>query len=214
MIICYHKIEVNIVRKHRKNVTNNCRFAQKRTWSLQQVARNVYGKPQITLTIHKCDYKISDTSTQKGAALMTPNYDQLTILRIAKCYYLDGLSQQEIADKENIHRSQISRILKLARELGYVQIRICSPESVTADALAIYEGLRRRIDAVLLLVRVSFLARCKPPVVDRVAVLFEQPLRFHPIGTDMLVHHHARQSCGLSIVHGRSPLAQARLQLV
>lgn len=67
---------------------------------------------------------------------MTPNYDQLTILRIAKCYYLDGLSQQEIADKENIHRSQISRILKLARELGYVQIRICSPESVTADALA------------------------------------------------------------------------------
>lgn len=68
--------------------------------------------------------------------MMLPNYDQLTILRIAKHYYLDGLSQQEISAKENIHRSQISRILKLARELGYVQIHICGPESYTAEALA------------------------------------------------------------------------------
>jgi DNA-binding transcriptional regulator LsrR (DeoR family) len=68
---------------------------------------------------------------------MTPNYDKMTILRIAKYYYLDELSQQEISEKENIHRSQISRILKLARELGYVQIRISGPESYTAEALAI-----------------------------------------------------------------------------
>jgi deoxyribonucleoside regulator len=67
---------------------------------------------------------------------MTRNFDKLTILRIAKYYYLDGLSQQEISDKENIHRSQISRILKLARELGYVQIRISSPESDTTESLA------------------------------------------------------------------------------
>ena len=67
---------------------------------------------------------------------MIPNCDNLTILRIAKYYYLDGLSQQEISERENIHRSQISRILKLARELGYVQIRICSPESYTAETLA------------------------------------------------------------------------------
>ena len=65
-----------------------------------------------------------------------PNYDKLTILRIAKYYYLDGFSQQEISAKENIHRSQISRILKLARELGYVQIRICSPESYPTETLA------------------------------------------------------------------------------
>jgi len=67
---------------------------------------------------------------------MTPNYDKMIILRIAKYYYLDGLNQQEISAKENIHRSQISRILKLARDLGYVQIRICSPESDTSEALA------------------------------------------------------------------------------
>lgn len=68
--------------------------------------------------------------------MMTLNYDKMVILRIAKYYYLDGLSQQEISEKENIHRSQISRILKLARELGYVQIRICTPDSHTADSLA------------------------------------------------------------------------------
>ncbi len=67
---------------------------------------------------------------------MTLNYDKMVILRIAKYYYLDGLSQQEISDKESIHRSQISRILKLARELGYVQIRISAPDSYTADTLA------------------------------------------------------------------------------
>ena len=64
------------------------------------------------------------------------NYDKMTMLRVAKYYYLDEMSQQEIAQKENIHRSQISRILKAARELGYVQIRICTPESDVADTLA------------------------------------------------------------------------------
>lgn len=67
---------------------------------------------------------------------MPHNYDKMVILRIAKYYYLDGMSQQEIAVKENIHRSQISRILKLARELGYVQIRISAPDSETADSLS------------------------------------------------------------------------------
>ena len=50
------------------------------------------------------------------------NYDKMTMLRVAKYYYLDEMSQQEIAQKENIHRSQISRILKAARELGYVHL--------------------------------------------------------------------------------------------
>ncbi|MBI4856676.1 MAG: hypothetical protein HY818_08050 [Acetobacterium woodii] len=66
---------------------------------------------------------------------MKQNDDQLLILRIAKYYYLEGLSQQEISEKENIHRSQISRILKQARDQGYVKIRVSAPESCTADAL-------------------------------------------------------------------------------
>nr|WP_320025811.1 sugar-binding domain-containing protein [uncultured Acetobacterium sp.] len=66
---------------------------------------------------------------------MKQHDDQLLILRIAKYYYLDGLSQQEISEKENIHRSQISRILKQARDQGYVKIRVSIPESGTSDAL-------------------------------------------------------------------------------
>lgn len=66
---------------------------------------------------------------------MKQNDNQLSILRIAKYYYLDGLSQQEISEKENIHRSQISRILKQARERGYVKIRVSTPASYTADVL-------------------------------------------------------------------------------
>jgi len=75
---------------------------------------------------------------------MTPNYDSLVVLRIAKAYYLDGQSQQEISDREKIHRSQISRILKLAREKGYVQIRITPPRSETAEFLA--EEVRKVLD--------------------------------------------------------------------
>ncbi|MBS7526160.1 hypothetical protein KHM83_05690 [Fusibacter paucivorans] len=66
---------------------------------------------------------------------METHYDKMTILRIAKYYYLDGMNQQEISAIENIHRSQISRILKMARELGYVKIRVSTPESFTADYL-------------------------------------------------------------------------------
>lgn len=60
---------------------------------------------------------------------MNSNYDIMTILRIAKYYYIDELSQQEIAMKENIHRTQISRLLKLAREEGFVKIEISAPDS-------------------------------------------------------------------------------------
>jgi len=63
-------------------------------------------------------------------------YDTMTILRIAKAYYVDGLSQQEIANRENIHRTQISRLLKQARDEGYVDIRISAPDQHDADELA------------------------------------------------------------------------------
>lgn len=66
---------------------------------------------------------------------MNINCDELTILRIAKYYYLDGLSQKQIAEKENFHRSQISRILKMARELGYVKIEIALPSGNNTEQL-------------------------------------------------------------------------------
>lgn len=78
---------------------------------------------------------------------MSYSFDQMLMLRVAKAYYLDGLSQQEIADQEHIHRTQISRILKQAREQGYVQINIAPPAHPQLENLAkqieVQTGLRQ-----------------------------------------------------------------------
>ena len=47
-----------------------------------------------------------------------------TVVRIAKMYYYDEMSQQEIADEMQISRSNVSRILRIAREMNIVDIRI------------------------------------------------------------------------------------------
>lgn len=45
---------------------------------------------------------------------------------VAELYYIKQLNQQQISDKIHIHRTEISRMLKKARELGIVQITINS----------------------------------------------------------------------------------------
>ncbi len=62
--------------------------------------------------------------------------DKLMLLRIARAYYLEGMTQAEIAQAEGLHRTQVSRMLKRARDLGYVHIEIKGPDSQTADSLA------------------------------------------------------------------------------
>ncbi len=51
----------------------------------------------------------------------------LLLARVAKLYYLDDLSQNEIAAQVGISRSAISRILTEARRLGIVEIRVHQP---------------------------------------------------------------------------------------
>lgn len=46
------------------------------------------------------------------------------LIKIAKMYYLESLSQQEIADKVGTSRSNISKVLKTCRDLKLVEIRI------------------------------------------------------------------------------------------
>lgn len=62
---------------------------------------------------------------------------ELTLLyRIARRYYIDKLSQSEIAEMENISRSQISRLLDRAEELGVVTISVQMPADPELAALA------------------------------------------------------------------------------
>lgn len=50
--------------------------------------------------------------------------DMEQLLAVAKMYYEQGLTQQEIAEKVFLSRSHVSRMLKEARALGIVEIII------------------------------------------------------------------------------------------
>lgn len=58
------------------------------------------------------------------------------LYKIAKYYYIDQYSQQEISEKVNLSRPQISRMLKKAHEVGIVDIRVSLPNTLTKVHLA------------------------------------------------------------------------------
>jgi deoxyribonucleoside regulator len=57
---------------------------------------------------------------------MDKEKQQLSV-EVARLYYQSDYSQQEIANKLNISRPTISRLLKYAKEKGFVQIHIADP---------------------------------------------------------------------------------------
>jgi len=68
---------------------------------------------------------------------MKTGADISTIYRIARYYYVDELSQEEIAVKEGFSRSQISRLIEKARSLGLVKITLEPPTSRRTDELSL-----------------------------------------------------------------------------
>ncbi len=63
------------------------------------------------------------------------------IIEAARMYYLDNMTQNEIAKKLNISRPLVSKILNDAKELGIVTIKIKSPFS---DTETIMEKLKKQ----------------------------------------------------------------------
>ena len=61
--------------------------------------------------------------------------DMMQMYRIAKMYYMDGLTQEQIAAAESISRSQISRLLTQARSRGIVEITVRMPERISLNEL-------------------------------------------------------------------------------
>lgn len=49
------------------------------------------------------------------------------ILRIAKMHYELKMSQVEIAEKENLSKSKVSRLLKAAMDMGFIKVSIIEP---------------------------------------------------------------------------------------
>ena len=61
--------------------------------------------------------------------------DMMQMYRIAKMYYMDGMTQEQIAAAESISRSQISRLLEQARQRGIVEINVRMPERISLNEL-------------------------------------------------------------------------------
>src|SRR5215471_9480737 len=65
---------------------------------------------------------------------MASDTEHLNLLvNIARAYYEHGLTQEEIAQSLPISRSQVSRYLTEARELGIVQFRVINPTERIED---------------------------------------------------------------------------------
>ena len=57
--------------------------------------------------------------------------DELRLMaKVARMYYDQGIRQQEITAKLNIHQSKVSRLLKRAREANLIRISVAAPAGV------------------------------------------------------------------------------------
>jgi len=79
------------------------------------------------------------------AGMANSDWPEQLAVRVARCYYELGMTQQDIASEIGIGRARVIRLLAEARERGVVNITICSPllENVElADALATRYNLK------------------------------------------------------------------------
>ncbi|MGI6526555.1 MAG: sugar-binding transcriptional regulator [Caldicoprobacterales bacterium] len=67
---------------------------------------------------------------------MQDNTDYTMLYRIAKYYYIDNMSQSEIALKEHMSRPHVSRLLEKARQVGIVEINVTLPEKLQVEKTA------------------------------------------------------------------------------
>ncbi len=81
---------------------------------------------------------------------MAINKDRNTLIEIAKKYYIDGLSQAEIAGIFDISRPSVSNLLKRCRDEKIVEIRIQEGDYSLVNALA--EGLKTSFNIKTVLV--------------------------------------------------------------
>lgn len=77
---------------------------------------------------------------------MPAHRDTADLVKAARLYFQDGMSQQEVAQSIGTSRSNVSRMLAAARERGVVQVRIVDPagrdgalETELADAFGLVE---------------------------------------------------------------------------
>ena len=78
---------------------------------------------------------------EKESADIPVDPEQQQQIRIAWAYFVEGLTQAEIAERLGLTRLRVNRILQICRETGVIQIRIQSP---LASCVALERALIRR----------------------------------------------------------------------
>lgn len=76
--------------------------------------------------------------------------DLYQLYRVACQYYLLGKTQQEISETENFSRSQVSRMLDRAKELGIVKIEVALPEETDEKTLIAFLEKHLGLEEVVL----------------------------------------------------------------
>ncbi len=74
--------------------------------------------------------------TDAGGRARSDRDEALLLADVAQRYYLDDQTQEQIAQSIGVSRSNVSRMLKEARRLGLVEIRIHHPLGTDADLQA------------------------------------------------------------------------------
>ncbi|MGA8728802.1 MAG: sugar-binding transcriptional regulator [Terracidiphilus sp.] len=77
--------------------------------------------------------------------------DELRLMaKVARMYYSQGVRQQEITERLNIHQSRVSRMLKRAREANIVRISVSTPAGFFPDLEDALESRFQLKDAVVI----------------------------------------------------------------
>ncbi|HET6443578.1 MAG TPA: sugar-binding transcriptional regulator [candidate division Zixibacteria bacterium] len=88
------------------------------------------------------------TFSQVGNDMLSSEQHRL-LYRIATQYYVDGMTQQQIADRAGLSRPKVSRILQQGRDLGVINITLVPPLDGMADIERQLEHKYGLIEAVV-----------------------------------------------------------------
>lgn len=77
------------------------------------------------------------------------SYDMDLIVKVAELYYLQDMPQRDIAEKLNLSRPKVSRLLKAARDLNIVEIKINYPDTQRSSLEKIFEKKFNLREAVI-----------------------------------------------------------------
>lgn len=86
--------------------------------------------------------------------------------RVSRLYYLDGLTQQQIANRLGISRPKVSRLLTYARDVGMVEIKLKAPDVESKEFLS--KSLKERLNLMDVIVTET-IERNEEDILKRVA---------------------------------------------